>query len=130
MESHISKKQLRDFGFLIGFGFPIIIGLIIPFLFGHDFKSWTFYFAIPSLFFGLLKPGLLLYPYKLWMLLGEVLGWINSKLILSIVFFLILIPISLLMKCFGYDPLRKINKELHTYKEKKYNHKVDLNKIF
>ena len=130
MKSHISKKQLRDFGYLIAFCFPIIIGLIVPFIFGHDFKSWTLYVSLPSLILGVVKPSLLLYPYKFWMLLGKILGWINSRLILSMIFFLVLIPISLLMKIFGYDPLRKLNKDLLTYKEKKYNHKIDLTKIF
>ena len=38
--------------------------------------------------------------------LGNILSWINSRLILGIVF-AILQPIALIMKIFGYDPLRK-----------------------
>ena len=30
MKETISKKQLRDFGLLIGFGFPILIGWLLP----------------------------------------------------------------------------------------------------
>ena len=39
MEEKINKKSLRDFGFVIGFGFPIIFGGIIPLIRGHDFHS-------------------------------------------------------------------------------------------
>ena len=36
-----------------------------------------------------------------WMLLAKVLGYINSRILLSIVFFLILTPIALLMRLLG-----------------------------
>ena len=130
MESYISKKKLRDFGLLIGFGFPIFIGFIIPYLFGHGFKLWTFFIGIPILTLGIIKPSLLFYPFKFWMILGEILGWINSRIILGCIFFLVLIPISFFMKIFGYDPLKKINKDISSYRELKIDSKIDLNRIF
>ena len=36
-----------------------------------------------------------------WMLLAKVLGYINSRILLSIVFFLVLTPIALLMRLLG-----------------------------
>ena len=129
MESNITRKELRDFGFLMAFCFPIIIGFIIPFIFGEDFKFWTFFVAIPSLFLGIFKPLILHYPYKFWMVLGKILGWINSRIILGLIFFFVLIPISFFMKMIGYDPLKKINKLQVTYTEEKYNNKIDLTRI-
>ncbi len=41
------------------------------------------------------------------MKIGHVLGWVNSRLVLGLVFLIVLIPISFFMKLFGYDPLRK-----------------------
>ena len=130
MKSNISKKKLRDFGLLIGFGFPFFIGFIIPYLFGHSFKSWTFLIGVPILTLGIIKPLLLFYPFKFWMILGEILGWINSQIILGCIFFLVLIPISFFMKIFGYDPLKKINKDISSYRELKIDSKIDLNRIF
>jgi len=43
---------------------------------------------------------------RMWILLGEGLGWINNRIILSIVFFVFLFPISLLSKIFSKDPLK------------------------
>ena len=40
------------------------------------------------------------------MALGLALGWINSRIILGLVFFLVLQPIAFLMKFVGYDPLK------------------------
>ena len=129
-QSSISKKQLREFGLLIGIGFPVIIGWIIPSISGHLFRFWSLWIGIPSFILGILRPRLLFYPYKVWMLLGFVLGWINSRLILALVFLLVLQPISLIMKIFGYDPLKKKKNNVLTFRERQQNRKVDLTRIF
>ena len=131
MKETISKKQLREFGLLIGFGFPILIGWLLPSLFGHQFRTWTLWIGVPGLLIGLTAPRILYYPYKGWMALGQVLGWINSKLILGLVFIAVLIPISFIMKIVGYDPLRiKRNKHDKTYREINKSHIVDFERIF
>lgn len=125
-----SKKKLRRFGFLIGFGFPILIGWILPAIGGHIFRNWTLWIGIPSLLVGILKPNWLKYPYLGWMKLGNILGFINSKLILGLVFILVLLPISLIMKLFKYDPLKLRKVNLKSYKENKKDYKIDLTRIF
>ena len=131
MKESISKKQLREYGFLIGFGFPIIIGWLIPFINGDFFRVWTLFISIPFLIIGILKPSLLFYPYKTWMLIGVALGWINSRIILGLIFLFVLLPISLIMKIFGYDPIRKKNKGNEiSFREPKIDYEVNLNRIF
>ena len=61
MKQTISKKQLREFGLLIGLGLPLIIGWLIPIIFGHVFRAWTLWVGIPGLIIGLIAPRLLLY---------------------------------------------------------------------
>jgi len=129
-QSSISQKKLRQFGFLVGFGFPIIIGWILPAISGHLFRYWSLWIGVPLLILGILRPHLLFYPYQAWMKIGLALGWINSHIVLGLVFLLVLQPISLIMKLFGYDPLKKKKKNLLTFREIKENHKVDLTKIF
>ena len=130
MKSSVSKKQLREFGFLIGFGMPILVGWIIPAIGGHLFRTWTFWISVPSLIIGILRPGLLFYPYKVWMSLGLALGWINSRVILGLVYFIVLLPIALIMKIFGYDPLRIKRSDKKSYMENKKGHEVNLKRIF
>ena len=129
-EVFTSNKQLREFGFVIGFGFPIIIGYLVPLISNHGFKSWTLFVALPTFILALLRPSLLFYPYKLWMRIGEILGIINSHLILGLVFFLVLQPISIVMRFFGYDPLKVKKTNISSYRTDKQNHKIDLKKIF
>ena len=130
MKVSIAKKQLREFGFLIGFVFPILIGWIIPAFGRHAFRGWTLWIAIPFLIIGILKPRLLFYPYKVWMALGHVLGWINSRIILGLVFLVILQPIALIMRVFSYDPLRKKKSNRKSYRENIEYKKIDLTRIF
>ena len=130
MKEKISKKQLREFGILIGFGFPILLGWILPFIAGHGFRIWTLWVGIPGLILGLAAPRCLYYPYKLWMTLGHVLGWINSHLILGLDYIVVLQPIAYIMRVTGYDPLKKRRKGKDTYRESRQGHKIDLTRIF
>ena len=130
MKGKISKKQLLEFGILIGFGFPLFIGWLFPALFGHGFRSWTLWVGIPALILGLVSPRLLHYPYKSWIALGNALGWINSKIILGLVFIFILQPIAFVMFLTGYDPLRMRRKGEKTYRENRQNYQQDFTRIF
>ena len=130
MNKKISEKQLRDFGFVIGFGVPLVIGWLIPAIGGHFFRVWTLFISIPILFLSILRPAFLSGIYKLWMKLGYFLGWVNSRIIIGLIFILVQQPISLFMKLFNYYPLRKKKNNNITYRETDFNRKIDYTKIF
>ena len=64
------------------------------------------------------------------MKLGLTLGWVNSRIILSLAYIIVLLPIAFVMRLIGYDPLRTKAKEVKTYRENRKNHKTDLTRIF
>ena len=130
MKEIISNKQLREFGLLIGFGFPLLIGWLLPSLFGHELRAWTLWVGITGLILGLTAPRLLHYPYKGWMALGLILGWVNSRIILGLVYFIILLPIAFVMRLTGYDPLRRRRRGDKTYRENKQKNQTELTRIF
>ena len=130
MKETISKKQLFEFGVLIGFGFPLIIGWLLPSLAGHGFRSWTLWVGLPAFIVGITSPRLLYFPYKGWIALGHALGWVNSHIILGIVFIFVLQPIAFIMCLTGYDPLRRRRKEEKSYRENRQNYQTDLNRTF
>ena len=130
MKEMISKKQLHEFGLLIGFGFPLLIGWLLPVIAGHGFKAWTLSIGVPGLILGMTAPRLLHYPYKVWMALGHCLGWVNSYIILGLVFIVVLQPIAYVMRLTGYDPLRRRRKGEKTYREIRKDHNTDLTRIF
>ena len=123
MNKYISKKILREFGFLIAFAFPFLIGWLLPLLGGNSFRMWTLWVSIPSFILAISSPVLLSYPYKAWMKIGYILGWVNSRIILGLVFLIILQPIALIMRIFGHDPLKTKKIVQKSYRENKTNKK-------
>ena len=50
-------------------------------------------------------PSLLRPVYRGWMAFGEALGWLNTRIILTVVFFLVVTPIGVVMRMFGRSPM-------------------------
>ena len=130
MQTNSSIKELRKFGIFVGSTIPILIGWFIPFINGHSFAKWTLFIGLPLIIIGILKPKSLSLIYKLWLKLGYFLGFINSHVILGLVFIIILQPIALIMRIFKYDPMRKNRFNKKSYRENIQNKKIDLERIF
>jgi hypothetical protein len=56
---------------------------------------------------GLVYPPLLRVPNRLWWRFSHILGWINSRIILGFLFFVVLAPIGLWWRVKGKDPLAR-----------------------
>ena len=130
MNSTKNKNELRNFGLLVGTLFPLLLGFILPSLFGHQYRYWTLLIGFPLIFIGFIAPKKLKVFYGIWIQIGNLLGYVNSKIILAAVFFLVVQPIALIMKFVGYDPLRRKTNFSTSYREVRKNDKIDLEKIF
>lgn len=74
----------------------------------------------------MIYPASLKLPYKFWMRLSDVLGWINTRIILGAVFILIFSPLGFLMRTLGKDTLdKKWDPRLKTYRTEKSPRKPD-----
>lgn len=125
-----SRRQLREFGLLIGTVFPVLLGWLLPALHGHPFRAWTLWIGIPALVLGLIWPRALARPYQGWMALGHALGWVNSHLILGVVFLVVMQPIALVMRAMGYDPLKLKRSNEHSYRQVRADGRVNLRRTF
>jgi hypothetical protein len=102
-----TTKTLREFGFLVGGIGAGLFGAALPLLKGHalPWQPWLIGSILAAL--GLVLPQSLAPFYGLWMKLGLMLGWINIRIILSIVFFVIVTPMGLLMKLLNRDTMNR-----------------------
>jgi len=83
----------------------IILAAVLLF-FGWKLQDWCYAIAtFIILVFSLLIPKLFYPIAKLWFALGTVLGFVSTKILLSIIFFLVLTPIGVLRKLLGKDSL-------------------------
>lgn len=57
------------------------------------------------LIFGLTRPMLLKWPSAVWWKLAMVLGYVNARVILTIAFAIVFVPLGLLWRLIGRDPL-------------------------
>ena len=131
MNNSLQEKKLKEFGFVFGTFLPLLFGWLIPSLKGHEFAFWTLFISLPFILLSIFSPKKLIYPYKIWMKIGHILGYINGNLILGLIFLVVVQPISLIMRLGGYDPLRsKFLKKKSSYRENKKNHQIDLTRIF
>jgi len=62
---------------------------------------------------GLLHPPVLKYPSALWWKFARVLGYINARILLTILFTLVFVPISLIWRLAGKDPLTRRRDKWH-----------------
>ena len=51
-------------------------------------------------------PRLLTPPARAWLWLGHLLGYVNTRVILALVYFLVITPVALLFRLLGRDALR------------------------
>jgi hypothetical protein len=55
---------------------------------------------------GLIAPLVLKHVHRGWWKLAVVLGWVNSRVLLTVLFVLVLTPVGLLARALGRSPLR------------------------
>lgn len=102
-----SKRDLAWFGLMLG-AFLGLLGLIARFRFDAPDAAralWiaaaaaaAVYYAVPPL----RRPVFLGFLYATFPI-----GWVVSHVVVSIVFFLVITPIGVVMRAFGYDPMKR-----------------------
>ena len=98
-----SPRELRKFALAMA----IPLALIGGFLLWRRRDYYWYFFAASGLFVcpGLVVPVLLMPLHKIWMTFSIIMGWFMTRLILSILFFLVLTPTALLLRLLGKDLL-------------------------
>ncbi len=109
-----TRSSNRSFGILF-----FILFLVLSLWPLKNNESFNIYLLIISLVFLILgiKNSKLLSPFnKIWIKFGEILGTIIAPIVMAIVYFIFLTPLSFLVRIFGKDLLEiKFNKKKETY---------------
>ena len=113
----LDQPGLRKFGLSTGFILVVLFGLLLPWLLEHAYPLWPWIVAAILGTLGLARPDALAPIYRAWMKFGHVLGWINTRIILGVMFYVIVLPIGLLMRASGKDPMaRKMDATAKSYR--------------
>jgi hypothetical protein len=99
-------KELRNFGLLVG-GVFSVIGLWPWLVYGYEVRLWAFTTGALLMACGGLAPSSLTYVYHAWMWVGHILGWINTRILLGLVFYGLITPIAIVFRMLGKDTMRQ-----------------------
>ncbi|MBN2093416.1 hypothetical protein JW964_27575 [candidate division KSB1 bacterium] len=121
-------KDLKQFGLVIG------IVLLVIGSFGHVTYIYFLICGVIFILAGLIFPVILKPLQKIWMAIALVLGWFMSRLVVTIIFYLILTPVGLIAKLAGKQFLElkgtKSQKSYWNYRQSATITKIDLEKQF
>lgn len=115
-EKKLTKTELREFGLILSGGIIVFFGLLFPILKDRDIQltGWPWILAAVLVTISLIAPGTLGPLNRVWLFIGHILGYINTRIILGIIFILIFTPTALLFRILGKDPMRR---SLHPQRE-------------
>ena len=106
MNRRSDTKELRNFGLLVGAIFNII-GIWPMVIRGEQFRLWAVAGGSALIFLGIVLPSWLKPIHRGWMWIGHVLGWINTRILLSLVFYGLITPIGLVFRMLEKDTMRQ-----------------------
>ena len=111
-----TDKELRQFGLLVG-GVFAVIGLWPVVFRGESPRLWAMVLGGLLMVLGGTVPQSLKQVHRGWMKVGHVLGAINTKIILGIVYYGLITPMGLVMRFMGKDPMHRVlDKKVITYR--------------
>lgn len=111
-----TPKDLRNFGLIVGGIFGVIA--LWPMVFrGEDVRMWAIAASVALLIPAVVAPSILEPVHVVWMKVGHVLGWINTRILLGIVFYAIVTPLGLLSRMLGKDHMNlRLKEPVDTYR--------------
>jgi hypothetical protein len=92
--------EMRSFAWVVSGGF-IVLFTLAPFVLRKTPRLWPLGLALVLLAVAYTAPLALRPLHKAWMATGHALGWVNSRIILSIVFYFIFFPIGFFRRMMG-----------------------------
>jgi hypothetical protein len=103
----LDRKGLREFGLMTGAVVVAIFGLFFPWLLELNWPVWPWIIAAPLWSLALVYPLWLRRVYRGWMRFGLLASRVMTPLVLGIVFFGMILPIALIWRLTGNDPMRR-----------------------
>jgi saxitoxin biosynthesis operon SxtJ-like protein len=105
-EGKVPNNKLRSFGLIVATGFAVI-GVWPAVFRGQHLRLWALVIAVLMCTAGLVYPPILRSVYKVWMGVGEALGWVNTRIVLGVLFYGVIVPIGIMLRLRHKDPMRR-----------------------
>ena len=101
------RKEQRKFGIVMAVAITVL-GLIRWAIHGFAILPVNLFgVAAAFLALGLVAPPVLRPVLIVWMKFAEALNWAMTRILLTLAFFILIIPVRVIMKIVGFDPLNR-----------------------
>ena len=115
-ELAINHRDLRNFGLVVGALIAMIFGLVLPLLHRRPVPLWPWALGALLTAAALIRPAILYHFNVVWNVLAKGLGWINTHLILGLLFYAVITPMGLFIRLLGRGSSRANGSSLPTYR--------------
>ena len=115
----LTKKELKQFGCILGILIAVVFGVVIPWLWSAlTFPNvYIIGIGVGVTIFSLVFPSQVIYLYKPYMRLALFIGKIINSIILGIIYYLLIFPMSLVLRLLKIDLLHaKYENSKNTYR--------------
>ena len=98
-EKQAEKKGLREFGLTVGIAF----GVLATLLYWREKAHYIYFVPVSAalILLGLILPAVLRPVRKGWMTLAAGMGWVMTRVILTILFFGVFTPLGVIARMVG-----------------------------
>ena len=104
---HVSTEQSSEKSFGVVFSIVFSIVALYPLINSEGLRVWAIAVSIIFLLFAFLAPKILVLPNKLWFNFGILLGSIIAPVVMTLVYFIAVLPTGLIKRLLGKDLLKQ-----------------------
>lgn len=103
----LDRKGLRDFGLMTGAIVAGLFGAFFPWVLERAYPIWPWVVLGVLGGWALIAPQSLRPVYRGWMKVGLLLSKVTTPIVMGAIFFVIIVPVGLIMRVMKRDPMRR-----------------------
>jgi hypothetical protein len=116
IDSLTSPEQSSEKSFGIVFAIVFLLVATYPLINSEDLRVWALLLSIIFLLLAFLATKVLIIPNKLWFKFGLLIGSIVAPIVLTLIYYLTVLPTGIIMRLLGKDLLnQKLDKNAKSY---------------
>ena len=114
--SYIQTEQSSEKSFGVVFSIVFLIVALYPLINSESLRIWALVVSIIFFLLAFLAPKILVLPNKLWFKFGLLVGSIVVPIVMTLIYFVTVLPTGLIMRLLGKDLLKqKLDKNAKSY---------------
>ena len=114
--SHIPTEISSEKSFGVVFSIVFLIVALYPLINSESLRIWALVVSIIFFLLAFLAPKILVLPNKLWFKFGLLVGSIVVPIVMTLIYFVTVLPTGLIMRLLGKDLLKqKLDKNAKSY---------------